>query len=191
MKPLRVLIVDDEPAARVRLRRLLEELDVECVGEAANARRGAGPRRPRCEPDVLLLDIAMPEVSGLDVARHLQRAPSADHLPDGARRARGRGVRAGSDRLPAEAGDARSARAGARSARRGAWPRAPEDPPSDALARVQRAALPPAAPARRLLVRAGAGHRLLPVREIARFTADEGLARAIVSSATRFSPTTP
>ena len=33
---MRILIVDDEPAARGRLRRLLDELEVECVGEAAN-----------------------------------------------------------------------------------------------------------------------------------------------------------
>ena len=49
---------------------------------------------------------------------------------------------------------------------------------------MQRAAHASAAPVRRLLVRAGAGHRLVAVREIARFTADEGLARAVVSSAT-------
>ena len=67
---MRVLIVDDEPAARRRLNIMLEELDVEVVGEAANgveALEQIGERRP----DVLLLDIAMPEVDGFDVARHL------------------------------------------------------------------------------------------------------------------------
>ena len=39
-------------------------------------------------------------------------------------------------------------------------------------------------PCRRLLVRSGAGHRLLPVREIAQFTADEGLARAVTEATT-------
>ena len=56
-------------------------------------------------------------------------------------------------------------------------------PAQAALERVQRAA-PPSSPVRRLLVRAGAGHRLLPVREIARFTADEGLARAVAGTST-------
>ncbi len=67
---MRVLIVDDEPAARRRLSIMLEELDVEVVGEAANGVEALEMVTER-RPDVLLLDIAMPEVNGLDVARHL------------------------------------------------------------------------------------------------------------------------
>ena len=49
---------------------------------------------------------------------------------------------------------------------------------------MERASATAGQPPRRLLVRFGAGHRLIPVREILRFTADEGLARAVVASGT-------
>lgn len=67
---MRVLIVDDEPAARRRLRTMAEDLGVEVVGEAEDG-ADALSMIPELEPDVLLLDIQMPEVDGLDVARHL------------------------------------------------------------------------------------------------------------------------
>ena len=69
---MKTLIVDDEAPARVRLRRILEELDG-CVvsGEAANGRE-ALQLAAQLQPDVLLLDIRMPEMDGLEAARHLQ-----------------------------------------------------------------------------------------------------------------------
>jgi two-component system response regulator AlgR len=67
---MRVLVVDDEPAARRRLALMLEELDEEVAGEAANGVEALEIARER-RPDVLLLDIEMPEVDGFDVARHL------------------------------------------------------------------------------------------------------------------------
>lgn len=57
---MRVLVVDDEAAARRRLHVMLEELDVEVVGDAANGVEALALTRER-NPDVLLLDIAMPE----------------------------------------------------------------------------------------------------------------------------------
>jgi two-component system, LytTR family, response regulator AlgR len=67
----RVLVVDDEAPARERLQRLLGDLpDCEVVGIAANgeqAVRLAGELRP----DVLLLDVRMPGMNGLEVARHI------------------------------------------------------------------------------------------------------------------------
>lgn len=67
----RVLIVDDEPPARQRLQRLLSELgDIEVVGEASNgeqAVRLAG----ELHPDVVLLDVRMPGMNGLEAARHM------------------------------------------------------------------------------------------------------------------------
>jgi DNA-binding LytR/AlgR family response regulator len=70
---MRVLIVDDEAAARRRLSALVEELDatgVEIVGEAPNGIAALELVRDK-RPDVVLLDISMPEVDGFDVARRL------------------------------------------------------------------------------------------------------------------------
>jgi two-component system, LytTR family, response regulator AlgR len=70
----RVLVVDDEAPARERLRRLLGELGepggIEVVAEAANgeqAVRLAG----ELHPDVVLLDVRMPGMNGIEAARHL------------------------------------------------------------------------------------------------------------------------
>ncbi|MEZ5584427.1 MAG: response regulator [Candidatus Competibacteraceae bacterium] len=68
---MRILVVDDELPARVRLRELLGRLpDHECCGEVGT---GADALRlvQRLNPDVVLLDIQMPGLSGLDVARQL------------------------------------------------------------------------------------------------------------------------
>jgi DNA-binding LytR/AlgR family response regulator len=68
---MRILIVDDEPQARARLATMLEELDVEVAGEAANGLE-ALERARALRPEVILLDIAMPEVDGLEVALALE-----------------------------------------------------------------------------------------------------------------------
>jgi two-component system response regulator AlgR len=71
----RVLIVDDEPPARERLRRLLGELgDFEVAAEA-----GTGEQAVRLagelHPDVVLLDVRMPGMNGLEAARHMALLP--------------------------------------------------------------------------------------------------------------------
>ena len=66
-----VLIVDDEPPARARLRQLLEEDGRHTVvGEAQNGRE-ALDLSAELAPDVVLLDISMPGISGIETAHHL------------------------------------------------------------------------------------------------------------------------
>jgi two-component system response regulator AlgR len=72
---MKVLIVDDEAPARARLRRLVEEIDgTEVVGEAADG-RSALEAQQRLLPDLLLLDIRMPVMDGMETARELARLP--------------------------------------------------------------------------------------------------------------------
>ena len=73
-EPLRLLIVDDEPPARARLKRLLAaHADVQCVGKAADGLQALAMARS-LRPDALLLDVQMPELGGLDVAASLPDA---------------------------------------------------------------------------------------------------------------------
>jgi len=65
---VRILVVDDEAPARRRLVRLLEDLDgVEVVGEAENGAH-ALEQVARVAPELLLLDIHMPGIDGLELA---------------------------------------------------------------------------------------------------------------------------
>ncbi|HEY6784246.1 MAG TPA: response regulator [Gemmatimonadales bacterium] len=74
MTALRVLVADDEPVARRGLRKLLAaEPDVEVVGEARDGREAVAAIR-RLKPDVVLLDVQMPELDGIGVIRELDRA---------------------------------------------------------------------------------------------------------------------
>ena len=74
--PLRILIVDDEPLARERLRTLLADLAPqlpnEVVGEAGNGLQALDCLRERTA-DVVLADIRMPGMDGIELASHLGR----------------------------------------------------------------------------------------------------------------------
>ena len=73
---LRVLIADDEPRARQFLQRLLaEHADVEVVGVARGGAE-ALEQIGRTHPDAVFLDIQMPDLSGLEVARALRDDPA-------------------------------------------------------------------------------------------------------------------
>ena len=175
---MRVLIVDDEPAARSRLAALIEEIDpagVQIVGEAGDGVSALDLSRERA-PDVILLDIAMREIDGFDVARHLaeprpliifQTAYSEYALQAFEHDALDYVVKPVRRERLAQALE----RARARIALRPTWDRA-------ALDRLGVALGHRSAPPARLLVRHGAGHRLVRVREITRVTAADGLVRA-------------
>jgi DNA-binding LytR/AlgR family response regulator len=183
---MRILIVDDEAAARRRLAGLVEQVGAsedEIVGEAGSGVEALSLVNER-RPDLLLLDVSMPEVDGFDVARHLQEPrpliifqtayqqfaieafehEAIDYVVKPVRR----------ERLAAALDRARG-----RLAERAH------------LARVDPAALERlgslfghhASRPARLLVRHGPGHRLVPVRDIQRFETAEGLVFAETAEA--------
>ncbi|MDQ3269001.1 MAG: LytTR family DNA-binding domain-containing protein [Pseudomonadota bacterium] len=68
---MKVVIADDEPLARERLRALLAAIEgVEVVAEAADG-RSALHACAEHSPDLVVLDIAMPGIDGMETARHL------------------------------------------------------------------------------------------------------------------------
>lgn len=80
---LRVVVADDEAPARSRLRDLLEDcaasMALEVVGDAPNG-RALLDLLEHTEADVVLLDIRMPEMDGIEVAQHLQKLPDPPNV---------------------------------------------------------------------------------------------------------------
>jgi len=73
MKKIRVLIVDDHTLVRDGIRALLSLVaDIEVVGEAANGREGL-EKVAELAPDVVLMDLSMPIMSGLEATRRIRR----------------------------------------------------------------------------------------------------------------------
>lgn len=73
---IRVVLADDHPLARAGIRKFLEkEQDIQIVGEASNGEE-ALQLVEQLSPDVLLLDMEMPGLRGVDVARKLKEAYS-------------------------------------------------------------------------------------------------------------------
>jgi two-component system response regulator AlgR len=76
--PLTVFVVDDEAPARARLKELLfdcsSQLPLEVVGEAANGIE-ALELLAETRPDVILIDIRMPLMDGIELARHIRKLP--------------------------------------------------------------------------------------------------------------------
>ena len=71
---IRVLIVDDQDLARAGLRTLLEvEPDFDVVGEARNGREAVSQAEV-CTPDVILMDVSMPEMDGITATITLRDA---------------------------------------------------------------------------------------------------------------------
>jgi DNA-binding response OmpR family regulator len=72
-----ILVVDDEPAIRALVRAALAEHD---VIEAADGPSGIEAASTG-EPDLILLDIALPGMSGLEVCRRLRASPATSRVP--------------------------------------------------------------------------------------------------------------
>jgi two-component system LytT family response regulator len=74
MADIRALIVDDEPLARARVRELLDgHPDIEVTGECGNGREAVAAIR-RQRPDLVFLDVQMPELGGFGVLEALEPA---------------------------------------------------------------------------------------------------------------------
>jgi DNA-binding LytR/AlgR family response regulator len=180
---MRVLIVDDEPAARRRLAMLIEEIDpvnLEIVGEAEDGLVALSLARERA-PDVILLDIAMREVDGFDVARHLP-APRPLIIFQTAHHqfALQAFEHEALDYVVKPIRKERLAAALERARARLAATAAADRPALDAAALQKAGAAFGYTPvvSSRLLVRAGAGHRLTPLQDILRFSAGDGVVYA-------------
>lgn len=71
MKPIRILLVDDQSLFREGLRLLLsQQPDLEIVAEAGNGDEAITQTR-RCRPDVVLMDLRMPGLNGIEATRQL------------------------------------------------------------------------------------------------------------------------
>ena len=75
MKPLKIVIADDESVIRMDLKEILQEAGHEVVGETANGRRAVAIVR-ETSPDLVIMDIKMPDMDGVEAARLI----AADHL---------------------------------------------------------------------------------------------------------------
>jgi DNA-binding NarL/FixJ family response regulator len=78
--PIRVLIVDDHEIVREGLRTLLaEELGIDVVGEATDGAQGIS-QAETLRPDVILMDLVMPTMSGIDAIRVLHLRDASWHV---------------------------------------------------------------------------------------------------------------
>lgn len=180
---LKVMVVDDEPGARRRLASLVAELGADVVGDAANGLE-ALDRIPRLASHIVLLDVEMPEVDGLEVARRLPSprpfivfATAYDHYAAAA--------------FDAEALDfvvkpvtrERLTMSFDRARRRMTMAAAPTPLNAEVVAAVEAAIgrtghVTP----RRLLVRHRSGHRLVAVADIDRFYATDNVVFAVMGA---------
>jgi DNA-binding NarL/FixJ family response regulator len=79
-QPVRILLADDHPIFRDGLRRLLEaEPDLKVIGEACDGAE-AVKMAQQLKPDILLLDLAMPRMPGLEALREMSSGPVSNSV---------------------------------------------------------------------------------------------------------------
>jgi len=79
MGEITVLIVDDHAIVREGLKRILNESKIKVVGEAANGQEGI-EKTLELQPDVVLMDIEMPQLSGIEATRIIKRQNPLAHV---------------------------------------------------------------------------------------------------------------
>nr|WP_235835511.1 MULTISPECIES: response regulator transcription factor [Arthrobacter] len=78
--PIKVLLVDDQPLLRMGFRLILEgEEDLEVVGEASDG-ADAVAKVAELEPDVVLMDVRMPAMDGIEATRRITASESAARI---------------------------------------------------------------------------------------------------------------
>jgi CheY-like chemotaxis protein len=80
MCPKRVLIIDDDTAIRVVVKISLSKLGGYCVLDASSGLEGLEIARKE-HPDAIILDLAMPKMSGFEVLQQLQENPLTQSIP--------------------------------------------------------------------------------------------------------------
>ncbi len=80
-----VMVIDDSRLVGMVIQRMLSEHDIECVLARSASEvfgfRGATPLLREHKPDIILLDIMMPDMDGLDILRKLKSMKNEQHIP--------------------------------------------------------------------------------------------------------------
>jgi len=77
--PETVLIVDDHDGFRQLARRLLDGMGYHVIGECANGREGV-QETARLSPDIVLLDVQLPDIDGIEVAASINARTNPPHI---------------------------------------------------------------------------------------------------------------
>ena len=80
MKPFHILVVDDDPATREAVAELLRDQGYH-VSLAANGQQALSVCRSQSNPDLILLDLQMPVMDGVEFAKHKEGDPDLARVP--------------------------------------------------------------------------------------------------------------
>jgi two-component system LytT family response regulator len=172
--PIRAIVIEDEPLARRRLRELAADVPwLSCVGEAGD---GAAAVRAIDElrPDLVFLDIRMPELSGLEVLERTEHEPAVIFTTAFDQYAVAAFELGALDYLLKPFGRERFLAAVERARRTLGAPRVDDtDSDTSTLARARAALGASAGPAERIFIRDRGRIVPIPVREIERLEAED------------------